>query len=435
MLSRIMVRRLVFGLMLLALAHPAWADQDERPRRSFSSLINVDALLDNYMLFVSRKYNLTDEQDTVTEQLVRSRVDDFLVRHHDELSSLVDRLVDVRTGGDISPAELAEWGRRMRPIYDEAKLIIIDANDEWRAILTEEQRAIHDQDVQLMYQSFTTTEDQLNRLATGAMTVDEFRNPRRVRAERQPTVRAAPPQVAQGAPRSVAVPRTAGDAASVGELIRSRSQASQDAGAGVGPSPVRPQRTRGDAADAPRTGGNPRAAARSRAAGPDTGDPAGKWEQYVRDFIDRYQLDADQQGRAYRVLRNCQDQAERMLRSRQPTIDRLDRQAEGLRGQNDQASRQQLEKITAKRARLVEPLDAIFEKQLKPRLEQIPTRAQREAAEKAGKAGGAARVGQRATSDKTSRQPPIVEPPVPPEDDPEDPGYDPEPEEPPDNED
>ena len=116
---------LVVALAASAGVVPARSQSTERSARSFASLINVDALIDNYLRFVARKYNLTEEQDQYTEQLVRARVDEFLERHYDELADLVDKLVMVRNGGDVAPEELIEWGRRVQPLYVEAKGIII----------------------------------------------------------------------------------------------------------------------------------------------------------------------------------------------------------------------------------------------------------------------------------------------------------------------
>jgi hypothetical protein len=183
---------LAVALATAAFALPARSKSADHTSRSFASLINVDALVDNYLRFVARKYNLTEEQDAYTEQLVRARVDEFLDRHYGELADLVDKLVAVRNGGDVAPEELIEWGRRIQPIYLEAKGIIIQTNDEWRPILNEEQRRMHDEDVKLMYESFATTEEQLSRLTAGQMSIEEFRNPRAARQARSQSMAVQP---------------------------------------------------------------------------------------------------------------------------------------------------------------------------------------------------------------------------------------------------
>jgi hypothetical protein len=390
---------LVAALVAGAGAVPARPESAERTPRSFSSLINVDALVDNYLRFVSRKYNLTEEQDAYTEQLVRARVDEFLNRHYDELADLVDKLVTVRNGGEVAPEELIEWGRRIQPIYQEAKGIIIQTNEDWRGILNEEQRRMHDEDVKLMYESFATTEDQLSRLTAGQMSVEEFRNPRLARQTRPQTVAAQP------STGTVVPTEQVGSAA---RQMKGMSRADQFA------SPKRPvARARGSATGQGRQVGGP--AGGNMYAGPDASAPAARrsghqrvtsatggsstadqWEQYVQQFIERYKLNEEQASRAHKILKSCQNQRERYLRGRAEQLEKLDRQEA-----KEQAD------ITAQRTKLMAPIDNIFERQLKPRLEKIPTRAQREAAGKAGPAEKASAA--RSVAGKTP--PPAAAPP------------------------
>ena len=206
MILRVNAKRIVMLALLVGSSLSAWGQEQERPRRTFSNMLNVDALIDNYLHVLARKYDLTEDQDAFTDTFVRDKVTDFLNHHYDDLSVLVDQLFDVRTGGEMSIAELGDWGRRVQPIYEDAKQIILEANDEWREILSEEQRRIHDEDVRLMYESFVTTEDQLERIVTGNMTVEEFRHPQRPPATRRQAVARrgkATPQLT----RDVAEPR------------------------------------------------------------------------------------------------------------------------------------------------------------------------------------------------------------------------------------
>lgn len=103
----------------------------------------------------------------------------------------------------------------------------------------------------------------------------------------------------------------------------------------------------------------------------------GLWDRYVRDFIARYRLDEGQRQKAWAVLSDCRQQAENILRRDLPRHTELLKKREQLAGD----ARAKLERIDSEIAKLREPLDRIFEKQLKPRLEKLPTRAQRVAAE------------------------------------------------------
>ena len=102
------------------------------------------------------------------------------------------------------------------------------------------------------------------------------------------------------------------------------------------------------------------------------------WEEYVRSFVKRHEFDRDQREKANLILLECQRQAHEFMQRRRNELTEiisklLDASASG---QSEQAARL--------RERLQEglrPIDAIFEQSLKPRLEKLPTRAQRAAAE------------------------------------------------------
>ncbi len=359
---------------------PAWGQRADSSPPSFGSLLNVDALVDNYLHFVSRKYELTADQDAYTEQLVRTKVDEFMSRHHDEVTDLVNKLVSARNGTELSPDELMDWGRRMQPLYDEAKDVILQTNDQWRGILSEKQLVIHDEDVKLMHESFTTTEDQLARLATGQMTLEEFRNPKRARDARQ------------RAPTPIDMPLpTSGGGAKASRAGRS-GDATADSGARDGSAARRGRSGAGgtdnDTAGHTRRDGSTDAAGRKgRAAGgaaKGSSQIESQWEQYVRQFIEKYALTSEQKAQAEKILKACQEQAQRYMRSKADLLEKLDRQAAALKGDDAQAKAKELADINAQKSKLLAPIDEIFEKQLKPRLDRIPTRTQREAGDKAG---------------------------------------------------
>lgn len=94
------------------------------------------------------------------------------------------------------------------------------------------------------------------------------------------------------------------------------------------------------------------------------------WAAYTEQFIADYQLDSEQAQRARSILRQCQDRGEVILRLREPTIRDLDSEA--------RAPHPNHESLDQRRRRVMAPFAAIFENDLKPRLAQLPTRAQRE---------------------------------------------------------
>lgn len=103
------------------------------------------------------------------------------------------------------------------------------------------------------------------------------------------------------------------------------------------------------------------------------------WERYTRDFIDRYGLDDEQAARALAILDDCKELAHKHLTAHAAELHRLHESIDQLRAA--QASKERLDQAIAERDQLVAPLIDIFKKQLVPRLDRLPTRAQREAAE------------------------------------------------------
>jgi hypothetical protein len=104
----------------------------------------------------------------------------------------------------------------------------------------------------------------------------------------------------------------------------------------------------------------------------------GLWLRYVRDFIKRYQLNEEQSQKAMAILRDSQEHAARMLERVRPQLTVLSQQLEEARRVSDN---DRIRELVARVGELRKPIDSVFEKELKPRLEKLPTRAQRRAAE------------------------------------------------------
>jgi hypothetical protein len=103
-----------------------------------------------------------------------------------------------------------------------------------------------------------------------------------------------------------------------------------------------------------------------------------EWETYTRQFIVRYELDDLQTQRAILILRQCQALGRAHFSRRKPEIERLDLELAKLRAGLDEKKR---EELMRRRGELTKPIERVFQEQLKPRLNRLPTRAQRAAAE------------------------------------------------------
>lgn len=391
------VKSLLAVALALLVAWPAAAQ--DAGKKKFSSLLNVDSLIDNYGRFLARKYNLNEQQDAFTQQLLRQKARQFLDRHEDHLRDLVDRMFEVRTGGEMSQEELVSWGQQVLPLFEEAKGIIIDGNSEWRNILTDEQKRIHDEDLKLMHQSLETTQDQLSRIVTGEMTVEEFRRPQNSRARRAPPPpppnttpiaadTAAPQQpetrVSEAPPTGEQAP-----AMSKEELIKRAAEAearkAEETGGQPQPEVAVPQPPPMHTGVA-EPGRQPTSPARGVNLPTPRSDAnfESEWEQYTRQFIEKFQLNDDQTQKALDILKDCQEQGERYLRGKESQLSALEARSQAAQnpGKDAKPGRgDEQNKLQQERQKLFEPLTKIFEKQLKPRLDRLPTRAQRKAAE------------------------------------------------------
>ncbi len=134
-----------------------------------------------------------------------------------------------------------------------------------------------------------------------------------------------------------------------------------------------------EAANQPRPLGQPMAAA-SAPAGAESfaarlARHDSEWEAYTRAFIQRFALHDEQAQASWSICRACQDDARAYLASRAESI----RKVESLLRELPPADARR-EEAEARLQRLLAPIDRIFEQQLKPRLDRLPTRAQRRAA-------------------------------------------------------
>lgn len=392
-------------VLFASIATPALAQGDEPARPSYSRMLNIDALIDNHVRFLARRYNLSEDQEAYTQAFVRQKADAFLQKHREELYDLVDRLFEVRAGGNMDTQELAKWGTRALPLYEEAKALIVDGNNEWREILTDDQRKTHDEDVREMYDSFSTTEDQLHRIVSGQMTLEEFRKgpgrqtprpattPPTKNAPQAPVARETPPAVRETPAAARETPAEPSAKTSGGSVVPAAPAAPA--------APVdRPHvtleangRATSKPAARPAENAGPRQAQRARDRGaartqptpaaPTSTEFESQWETYVREFIQRYQLDDAQTQKAQSILKDCQDLGQRQMQKRKPEIERLEKKLATLPESKDKLK--EMTEINQQRAKLLEPITEIFEKQLKPRLDKLPTRAQRQTAEQGGR--------------------------------------------------
>lgn len=105
-----------------------------------------------------------------------------------------------------------------------------------------------------------------------------------------------------------------------------------------------------------------------------------KWEDYTRQFIRDHKLDAGQQNAALAILKQCQERGGKYVESHKDEIDKLDAELRDLKAAKSEPAKPLTERsaeLQKRRSALTRPLDEIFEKDLKPRLEKLLTEKQR----------------------------------------------------------
>lgn len=103
-------------------------------------------------------------------------------------------------------------------------------------------------------------------------------------------------------------------------------------------------------------------------------EPLGPWRKYTLDFIVRFQLDSDQRQKAMQILKECEELGQKHLDKVASELADVQRELSSVA---DSKSRDAASRSQEKLSRLLKPLDEIFETRLVPKLDTLPTRAQR----------------------------------------------------------
>lgn len=109
-----------------------------------------------------------------------------------------------------------------------------------------------------------------------------------------------------------------------------------------------------------------------------------EWETYTRRFIERFALNDEQRQQALRFLSQAQEAAHAYVERRKEDFQKVEQEAERIGKLAATERHKPLAELAEVKARLMKPIDEIFEKSLKGKLETLPTRAQREAEAKSG---------------------------------------------------
>lgn len=135
----------------------------------------VDSLMKAAVNQIARQYNLDEKQQEYTQKLMTQRVKGFLQNNERDLRILFSEWWDYQLGGQTPPPEAAkDFARRAAPLFSAMHQEIIDGNLKWREILNEEQRKLHDRDIEGIDKAFDQYDKQFQRWAKGEFQAGDF---------------------------------------------------------------------------------------------------------------------------------------------------------------------------------------------------------------------------------------------------------------------
>ncbi len=260
------------------------------------------------------EYELDAEQRAAVKEEAIERWSEFLTENRAQLQPLVNEFLEMRMDLTPPPSErVKEWAERAEPVFEKTRQQVGESHDEFRKVLRPMQRAKFEVDALKMNAGMAIAEQKLAQWKRGEVDNDVFWE-------------------ARSADR------------------RSRREER------------RRRREEREAAEAQATAETPVDQIAAE---------LGRWDKYVADFITGFRLDEGQRTAALSCLSELKERAIAHRDHRREDVAKLEQQIESFTG-----SPSTLEELKKQLAELYGPIDEMF-KELKSRLEVIPTTQQR----------------------------------------------------------
>lgn len=171
--SMVVVTFLMFGAAVLAVP-PKKMSVDEvsdalKSGDQTAAAATIDKIMEQAVANIARRYNLNDVQTQETDMLMKREVYKFLREHESEVWPAIRDLfaAGLGTTPPNSKEEIKRIGKAARPLTKLAKQAIYAANEEWRLILTEEQKKVHDFDLAEMKTTFDIIDENFGAWESG----------------------------------------------------------------------------------------------------------------------------------------------------------------------------------------------------------------------------------------------------------------------------
>lgn len=260
------------------------------------------------------QYNLDDEQRAKVRDAALKRFEGFLTENRSQIQPLANEFIEMRMAIEPPSKERVQsWAERASPVFEKTRNQIRESHDEFRKVLRPVQRAKFEVDALQMSAGMAIAEQKLNEWKSGEFDKTDFWEP--LSAERR-------------------------------EERRKRRTEREET--------VEPEL--------------PKAPVDQIAAELD------RWEKYVVDFIQMFNLDEGQRTSALSCLSELKERALAHRDRRREDIARLE-----YRIEHNTAGDASLDELKKQLSELYGPIDDMF-KELQSRLNNLPTNQQRVAA-------------------------------------------------------
>ncbi len=290
----------------------------------------LNLMLGRWAEQVSEKYDMDDVQAAKLRAKVTERWGGFLKQNRSTIQPIVNEFIEMRM--ELQPPakdRVQAWAERTTPVFDRFRAQLNQGMAEFREVLTPFQRVRFEIDALKLAVGMKLAEGKLKQWKKGEFDENDFwETPAAERKKRRAERRRRRKEEAE-------------------------KTAEADATAPAGP-------TSADASTTPPTGKTDQIAVELKG-----------WDRYVEEFIRIYALDEGQRDAVLSVLSELKDRAIAHRDRRRDDIVKLEHRIKTFTGADDELS-----DLKQRLTELYGPIDDMF-KELKRRVEQIPTQKQR----------------------------------------------------------
>ncbi|MGD2111316.1 MAG: hypothetical protein PVI86_18205 [Phycisphaerae bacterium] len=129
--------------------------------------VTIEAIMEQAVRNIAARYNLNTKQTDITRKMMKEGVYRFLEEHEADVWPVIRDLLasGLQTPEDV--ADMRRIGKAARPLLEAAQKSIYEYNDQWRTILSEEQKRVHDFDLAEMKETFAEVDHRFHEWETG----------------------------------------------------------------------------------------------------------------------------------------------------------------------------------------------------------------------------------------------------------------------------